>query len=274
MPSGPGPIEKPLIAEIAAGVPPRGDVSVDQSRPRWTRSSRSAALPHQHFAAGRSGAAAVYPRLREALPGIKLVQVVHVGGRGIRGGGGRRGAHADALLLDSGQPLRRSRSSAAPGGSTTGRSAAGSSRRWRARCSWPAACGRTTSAAIAGPSLRGRPCTGVRRGCDYSLDPGQAHAVRRRGPTGFSSSLARSVITTISGGRGSGPAAWRGRAPLEDEQVPAALDEVAVGVAPAEPRGHERSAQIRERSWPPWVCPATASATRPAPRGTGPANWS
>jgi phosphoribosylanthranilate isomerase len=49
-------------------------------------------------------AAADYPRLRAALPCIKLVQVVHVGGEEAVAEAVAAAAHADALLLDSGQP--------------------------------------------------------------------------------------------------------------------------------------------------------------------------
>jgi phosphoribosylanthranilate isomerase len=49
-------------------------------------------------------AAADYPRLRAALPGIKLVQVVHVGGEEAVAEALAAATHADALLLDSGQP--------------------------------------------------------------------------------------------------------------------------------------------------------------------------
>ena len=46
----------------------------------------------------------VYPRLRAALPGIKLVQVIHVAGEQSVAEAVAAAAHADALLLDSGQP--------------------------------------------------------------------------------------------------------------------------------------------------------------------------
>jgi phosphoribosylanthranilate isomerase len=46
----------------------------------------------------------VYPLLRLALPGIKLVQVIHVAGEESVAEAVAAAAHADALLLDSGQP--------------------------------------------------------------------------------------------------------------------------------------------------------------------------
>ena len=46
----------------------------------------------------------VYPRLREALPGIKLVQVIHVAGEGSVAEALAAAGRVDALLLDSGQP--------------------------------------------------------------------------------------------------------------------------------------------------------------------------
>ena len=103
MPSGPGPIPEELIAEIAATVPPGissflltclqdSDAIMDQQRrlrvntiqicDRLTRGS--------------------YRELREALPGISLVQVVHVTGPEAVEETAAVAPHVDAVLLDSG----------------------------------------------------------------------------------------------------------------------------------------------------------------------------
>ena len=103
MPSGPGPIHEDLIAEIAATVPPGissflltclqdSDAIIDQQRrlrpntiqicDRLTRGS--------------------YRELREALPGISLVQVVHVTGSEAVEEAIAVAPHVDAVLLDSG----------------------------------------------------------------------------------------------------------------------------------------------------------------------------
>ena len=103
MPSGPGPISEDLIAEIAATIPPgvssflltclqdaasiidqqrRLRVNTIQICDRLTRGS--------------------YQDLREALPGISLVQVVHVTGPEAVDEAIEVAPHVDAILLDSG----------------------------------------------------------------------------------------------------------------------------------------------------------------------------
>ena len=105
MPSGPGPIEDARIAAIAARVPPpvatflltsaiaAGAIIADARRCRTNTLQLVDRV-----------APAAYPRLRTALPGIKLVQVVHVGGAEAVAEAVAAAAHADALLLDSGAP--------------------------------------------------------------------------------------------------------------------------------------------------------------------------
>jgi phosphoribosylanthranilate isomerase len=105
MPSGPGPIEDELIAAIAARVPPPVATFLLTSE-----TEAEAIIDH----AGRCRtntlqlvdriADEVYPRLRQALPGIKLVQVIHVRDEEAFAEAVAAAAHADALLLDSGQP--------------------------------------------------------------------------------------------------------------------------------------------------------------------------
>jgi phosphoribosylanthranilate isomerase len=105
MPSGPGVIEEDLIAEIAAAVPPgvasfllTSEIDVpaiidQQRRTRVNTLQLVDALP--------PGA---HRRLRNALPGIALVQVVHVVGEQSIAEAVAIAPHVDAILLDSGNP--------------------------------------------------------------------------------------------------------------------------------------------------------------------------
>ena len=103
MPSGPGPIPESLIAEIAATVPPgissflltcREDAAsiIDQQRRLRVNTIQICdRLPAgEHLA------------LREALPGVSLVQVVHVTGPESVEEAIAVAAQVDAVLLDSG----------------------------------------------------------------------------------------------------------------------------------------------------------------------------
>ena len=105
MPSGPGPIADSRIAEIAAQVPPPistflltclddADAIIDQQR-------RCGANTLQLVDAVAPG---VYPELRRALPGIALVQVVHVIDEESVEYACAVAPAVDALLLDSGNP--------------------------------------------------------------------------------------------------------------------------------------------------------------------------
>jgi phosphoribosylanthranilate isomerase len=105
MPSGPGPIEDELIAAITARVPPPvatflltsetdAEATIDHAR-----RCRTNTLQLVDRIADEA-----WPRLRQALPGIKLVQVIHVAGEQSVVEAVAAAAHADALLLDSGQP--------------------------------------------------------------------------------------------------------------------------------------------------------------------------
>ncbi len=105
MPSGPGVIDESRIAAIAAQVPPPigtflltslqdAEAIIDQQRRCRTNTIQLCdALP-----------ADAYPRLRQALPGIALVQVIHVTGPASVDEAVRVAPHVDALLLDSGNP--------------------------------------------------------------------------------------------------------------------------------------------------------------------------
>ncbi|HEX8118974.1 MAG TPA: phosphoribosylanthranilate isomerase [Pyrinomonadaceae bacterium] len=103
MPSGPGVIPEELIAEIAARVPPpvatflltcrqdAASIVEQQRRCRVNTLQLCDRVP-----------AGVYEELRAQLPGVSLVQVVHVGGEESFEEAVSVARHVDALLLDSG----------------------------------------------------------------------------------------------------------------------------------------------------------------------------
>ena len=103
MPSGPGPIPDDLIAEIAAIVPPGVssflltclqdvDSIIDQQRRLRVNTIQIC----DRLTTGS------YQDLRAALPGISLVQVVHVTGHEAVEEAIAVAPHVDAILLDSG----------------------------------------------------------------------------------------------------------------------------------------------------------------------------
>lgn len=103
MPSGPGVISEALIAEIAASVPPPiatflltcgqdvRDIIAQQRRCRTNTVQLCDRLT-----------AGSYADLREAMPGVSLVQVIHVSGEASLEEALSVAPHVDALLLDSG----------------------------------------------------------------------------------------------------------------------------------------------------------------------------
>lgn len=105
MPSGPGVIAEELIAEIAARVPPpvatflltcgqdAASIIAQQRRCRVNTLQLCDRVP-----------AGVYPELRAGLPGVSLVQVVHVRGEESLAEALSVAPYVDALLLDSGRP--------------------------------------------------------------------------------------------------------------------------------------------------------------------------
>ena len=103
MPSGPGVISDELIAEIAATVPPAIGTFLLTSR-----QSVAEIVEQQHFC--RTNTIQLCDRLidgthrelRDALPGISLVQVIHVTGPESVDEAERMAPYVDALLLDSG----------------------------------------------------------------------------------------------------------------------------------------------------------------------------
>jgi phosphoribosylanthranilate isomerase len=173
MPSGPGPIDDALIAAIAARVPPPIATFLLTSETEaeaivaHARCCRTNTLQLVDRVADE-----VYPQLREALPGIKLVQVIHVAGEHSVAEAVAAAAHADALLLDSGQPHAAIK---VLGG--TGRVHDWAvSRRIVEAAPCPVFLAGGLRAANVGAAIAAvRPfgvdlCTGVRR-ADYSLDP-------------------------------------------------------------------------------------------------------
>jgi len=103
MPSGPGPIPEPLIAEIAAAVPP--PIATFHLTSRQT--AREIVDQQRRLATNTLQVVddlteGTYAELRAALPGVKLVQVIHVGAEESITEAERVAPHVDALLLDSG----------------------------------------------------------------------------------------------------------------------------------------------------------------------------
>jgi phosphoribosylanthranilate isomerase len=105
MPSGPGPIDEELIAQIRARVPPpvatflltcRQDAAsiVEQLR----RTGCNTVQICDELLRG------TYDDIRAAAPGASIVQVIHVNDAGAIEQATRAAPHVDALLLDSGRP--------------------------------------------------------------------------------------------------------------------------------------------------------------------------
>ena len=105
MPSGPGVIDETAIARIAAVVPPPiatflltslHDADEIIAQQRRCRTNTLQLCDYVEFS--------VYARLRAALSGIALVQVIHVTGDESVDHAQKVAEHVDALLLDSGNP--------------------------------------------------------------------------------------------------------------------------------------------------------------------------
>ncbi len=105
MPSGPGVIAEEAIAEIAAQVPPSvatflltslQDPEALIAQQRRCRADVLQLVDRQQ--------PATYARLREALPGVRLVQVIHVADEASVEEALAAAPQVDALLLDSGNP--------------------------------------------------------------------------------------------------------------------------------------------------------------------------
>ena len=103
MPSGPGVITEELIREIAAAVPPgistflltcKQDAAAIIEQQRYCRTNTIQICDRLEVQA--------YYELRAALPGISLVQVIHVTGEESVTEAISVAPHVDAILLDSG----------------------------------------------------------------------------------------------------------------------------------------------------------------------------
>ena len=105
MPSGPGPIEDDLIRSIAESIPPPIATFL-------LTSEQMASEIIQHHYRTRTNTIQVvdqltgkaYHELRAALPGVKLVQVIHVNGEESVMEACEVSELVDAILLDSGNP--------------------------------------------------------------------------------------------------------------------------------------------------------------------------
>lgn len=105
MPSGPGVITDTVIAQIAAWAPPAvatflltSEVTAERIITHARRTRTSVLQLVDDVEAG------VYSELRAALPGVKLVQVIHVRSERDVIAAVEIAPHVDALLLDSGRP--------------------------------------------------------------------------------------------------------------------------------------------------------------------------
>lgn len=110
MPSGPGVIAESLIAEIAAAAPPAVGTFL------LTSETEPAAIAAQQRRCGVNTIqlcdaldARSYAVLRQALPGIALIQVIHVRDESAVAEAVGIAPSVDGLLLDSGNPAGRVR---------------------------------------------------------------------------------------------------------------------------------------------------------------------
>jgi phosphoribosylanthranilate isomerase len=105
MPSGPGPIDEPDIAAIAAAVPPPTETFL------LTALTDAEAVAAQHRRCGTTAVQLVdaleeveLRRLRRLLPDVRLVQVIHVSGPDSVDEARAAAPLVDTILLDSGNP--------------------------------------------------------------------------------------------------------------------------------------------------------------------------
>lgn len=105
MPSGPGPIEEACIAEIARAAPPAVATFL------LTSLQDADAIAEQQRRCGANTVQIVdrlergtHAELRDAMPGVGIVQVIHVTGPESVDEAVAVAPHVSALLLDSGRP--------------------------------------------------------------------------------------------------------------------------------------------------------------------------
>lgn len=105
MPSGPGPIPESRIRDIARIVPPGVATFLLTSE-----TTAEPIIAQQRYTGANTlqlvdeVAPAVYATLRDALPGIKIVQVIHVRDESALAQSHQVSLLVDAILLDSGNP--------------------------------------------------------------------------------------------------------------------------------------------------------------------------
>lgn len=105
MPSGPGPIPDDLIKQIAMTIPPpigtfllTSETSVNEIIKHHKRTQTNTIQIVDQLSTG------TYSQLKEALPSVKIVQVIHVIDEKSVDLAIKISEHVDALLLDSGNP--------------------------------------------------------------------------------------------------------------------------------------------------------------------------
>jgi len=105
MPSGPGPISEELIKQIAAIIPPSvtsvlltSKTDTHEIIEQQQRCGVNAIQIVDRLHRGR------YQDFRDAIPGIAIVQVIHVSGEASIEEAISIAPHVDAILLDSGNP--------------------------------------------------------------------------------------------------------------------------------------------------------------------------
>lgn len=105
MPSGPGPIEESQIRDIAQNVPPGVATFL-----LTCGTSAESIIRQQRYCATNTlqlvdeVESGTYDRLRDALPGIAIVQVIHVRDESSIEVAVRAAPNVNAILLDSGNP--------------------------------------------------------------------------------------------------------------------------------------------------------------------------
>ena len=108
MPSGPGPIDEALIKRIAQNVPPGVATFLLTSK-----TSANDIIAQQRYCGTNTLQLVdeveikVYEELRHALPGVALVQVIHVADQRAVDEAKTAAPHVNAILLDSGNPRAR-----------------------------------------------------------------------------------------------------------------------------------------------------------------------
>lgn len=104
MPSGPGVISEEEIAEIASVVPPPISTFLLTSRKDIEEIAEQVRRCGTNTVQLCDSIDGSHQRLRRALPGVKIVQVVHVVGSESVEEASRVASEVDAVLLDSGNP--------------------------------------------------------------------------------------------------------------------------------------------------------------------------